>query len=64
MNASPPFAPHIGPVRDLAADEAPPPWSPDQDDALHCVHVREETHDVKTFVLAASGGRSFRYLPG
>ena len=64
MNASPPFAPHIGPVRDLAADEAPPPWLPDQDEALHCVHVREETHDVKTFVLAASGGRSFRYLPG
>ncbi|MES2943362.1 MAG: hybrid-cluster NAD(P)-dependent oxidoreductase [Pseudomonadota bacterium] len=41
-----------------------PPWSADQDETLRCVHIRQETHDVKTFVLAASGPRSFRYLPG
>ena len=40
------------------------PWSADQDETLRCVHVRQETHDVKTFVLAADGPRSFRYLPG
>lgn len=39
-------------------------WSSDQDETLRCVQVRQETHDVKTFVLAASQPRSFRYLPG
>ncbi|MDB5895623.1 MAG: Oxidoreductase FAD-binding domain protein, partial [Rhodoferax sp.] len=40
------------------------PWSTGHDETLHCVQVRQETHDVKTFVLAASAPRSFRYLPG
>lgn len=48
---------------DFAAP-APRPWSADQDESLRCVHIRQETHDVKTFVLAADGPRSFRYLPG
>jgi ferredoxin-NADP reductase len=48
---------------DLAAP-ASPPWSADQDDSLRCVQIRQETADVKTFVLAAGGPRSFRYLPG
>ncbi|WP_394787683.1 FAD-binding oxidoreductase [Rhodoferax sp.] len=48
---------------DFAA-AASQPWSSDQDETLRCVHVRQETHDVKTFVLAADGPRSFRYLPG
>jgi ferredoxin-NADP reductase len=48
---------------DFAAP-ASPPWSSDRDETLRCVHVRQETHDVKTFVLAADGPRSFRYLPG
>lgn len=39
-------------------------WSSDEDETLRCVHVRQETHDVKTFVLAADTPRSFRYLPG
>ncbi|RST45388.1 hybrid-cluster NAD(P)-dependent oxidoreductase [Variovorax sp. DXTD-1] len=43
---------------------APRPWSADQDESLRCVHIRQETHDVKTFVLAADGARQFRYLPG
>lgn len=48
---------------DFAAP-ASPPWSSDRDETLRCVQVRQETHDVKTFVLAAEGPRSFRYLPG
>jgi len=43
---------------------ASPSWSADQDETLRCVGVRQETHDVKTFLLAAAGPRSFRYLPG
>lgn len=42
----------------------PPPWQAEVDDTLCCVQVREETHDVKTFVLEAPAARSFRYLPG
>ena len=41
-----------------------PSWSSDTDEFLRCVHVRQETHDVKTFVLAADEPRNFRYLPG
>lgn len=48
---------------DFAAPVSPP-WSSDQDETLRCVHIRHETHDVKTFMLAASGPRNFRYLPG
>lgn len=47
---------------DLA--EAPaPPWGPD-DEWLECVRVREETHDVRSFVLRPLQPRSFRYRPG
>ncbi len=52
---------HFAP--DFAAP-ASPPWSSEQDETLRCVHIRQETHDVKTFVLAADNPRSFRYLPG
>lgn len=48
-------------------DLAAPPsqvWQADHDDFLQCVQVRQETHDVKTFVLAAGEPRTFRYLPG
>lgn len=48
-------------------DLAAPPsavWNADRDEFLQCVQVRQETHDVRTFVLAAEGPRSFRYLPG
>lgn len=34
------------------------------DDSLRCVQVRDETHDVKTFVFEAPAARSFRYLAG
>lgn len=39
-------------------------WSSDRDETLRCIHIRQETHDVKTFVLAADAPRIFRYLPG
>lgn len=48
-------------------DLAAPPsavWNADRDDTLRCVQVRQETHDVRTFVLAADEPRSFRYRPG
>jgi ferredoxin-NADP reductase len=47
---------------DLA--EAPAPvWSSD-DEWLECVRVRDETHDVRSFVLRSVQARSFRYRPG
>ncbi|AWN48703.1 hybrid-cluster NAD(P)-dependent oxidoreductase [Methylobacterium terrae] len=39
-------------------------WDAEADDALVCLAVRDETHDVKTFVLAPSGPRLFAYAPG
>lgn len=47
---------------DLA--EAPAPvWGPD-DEWLECVRVRDETHDVRSFVLRPVQARTFRYRPG
>jgi ferredoxin-NADP reductase len=40
-----------------------PVWSPD-DEWLECVQVREETHDVRSFVLRPLQPRCFRYRPG
>ncbi len=42
----------------------PPPWDPERDEALVCVAVRPETHDVSTFVFAPEEPRLFRFLPG
>ncbi|MDB5506296.1 MAG: hmp [Devosia sp.] len=39
-------------------------WDPDADEILVCEAVREETHDVKTFVLKAASPRRFSYQPG
>lgn len=47
---------------DLAQAHAPV-WSPD-DEWLECVRVRDETHDVRSFVLRSVQARSFRYRPG
>lgn len=41
-----------------------PLWSVDTDDVLWCEHIRQETHDVKTFVLRPATPRRFAYLPG
>lgn len=43
---------------------APQLWQAGADDTLLCRAVRQETHDVKTFVLAAPQARLFRYAPG
>ena len=40
------------------------PWDAEADDTLVCLAVRQETHDVKTFVLAAPEHRRYAYAPG
>ena len=40
------------------------PWSSEADDILICRAVREETQDVKTFVLSPRSARRFQYQPG
>jgi len=42
----------------------PPLWDAERDEALVCVAVRAETHDVSTFVFAPVTPRLFRFLPG
>ncbi len=44
--------------------KASAPWDAEADDALVCLAVRDETHDVKTFVLAPRTPRLFAYAPG
>ncbi|MEF2071880.1 hybrid-cluster NAD(P)-dependent oxidoreductase [Consotaella aegiceratis] len=39
-------------------------WEPDEDDVLICRAVREETHDVKTFVFAPRFKRQFEFVSG
>ncbi len=39
-------------------------WDPAAEGELMCRAVRDETHDVKTFIFAAPSGRLFRYEPG
>ncbi len=41
-----------------------PEWDPDVDDVLVCRQVRDETHDVKTFVFSARQPCLFRFRPG
>lgn len=45
------------------ADAPAPAWGAD-DEWLECVRVRDETHDVRSFVLRPLEARSFRYRPG
>ena len=45
------------------ADAPAPAWGGD-DEWLECVRVRDETHDVRSFVLRPVEARSFRYRPG
>ena len=49
---------------DLLPPPLPPLWDSERDDALTCVAVRAETHDVATFVFAPDEPRLFRFLPG
>ncbi|WP_434626038.1 FAD-binding oxidoreductase [Azospirillum sp. B2RO_4] len=51
----------------MQQDAAPPPvrnWDPEIDDTLVCRAVRNETHDVKTFVFAPRNPCLFRFKPG
>ncbi|SDQ75523.1 hybrid-cluster NAD(P)-dependent oxidoreductase [Pseudovibrio sp. Tun.PSC04-5.I4] len=41
-----------------------PYWDPELDDVLVCRQVRQETHDVKTFLFSAREPRDFRFYPG
>ncbi|AJE49131.1 hybrid-cluster NAD(P)-dependent oxidoreductase [Celeribacter indicus] len=41
-----------------------PLWDPEHDDVLVCRQVRQETHDVKTFVFSAREPRTFQFSPG
>jgi glycine betaine catabolism B len=41
-----------------------PVWDPEADDTLVCRAVRDETHDVKTFVFSAPKPCLFRFKPG
>ncbi|MBM9400715.1 hybrid-cluster NAD(P)-dependent oxidoreductase [Gluconacetobacter azotocaptans] len=43
---------------------AVPYWDPETDEVLVCQQVRDETHDVKTFVFTAPEPRRFAYRPG
>jgi ferredoxin-NADP reductase len=42
----------------------PARWDSDTDDALVCCHVRQETHDVKSFFFRAPNERTFVFEPG
>jgi glycine betaine catabolism B len=54
-------------VQDIIA-QAPrtriPFWDAEADELLICRQVRDETHDVRTFVFAAREARLFSYKPG
>jgi ferredoxin-NADP reductase len=41
-----------------------PSWNSDADDSLVCCHVRQETHDVKSFFFRAPNERTFVFEPG
>jgi glycine betaine catabolism B len=42
----------------------PARWDCDTDETLVCCHVRQETHDVKSFFFKAPGERTFVFEPG
>lgn len=42
----------------------PARWDSDADDTLVCCHVRQETHDVKSFFFRAPAERAFVFEPG
>ncbi|MDR5857039.1 hybrid-cluster NAD(P)-dependent oxidoreductase [Caballeronia sp. LZ062] len=42
----------------------PARWNSDTDDTLVCCHVRQETHDVKSFFFRSADERTFVFEPG
>lgn len=53
-----------GAIPDLRAIASAPLWDPERDETLVCRQVRDETHDVKTFVFSSPEPRRFSYKPG
>ncbi len=45
-------------------DKVPALWNADGDDTLVCCHVRQETHDVKSFLFRTRTPKLFRFRPG
>jgi ferredoxin-NADP reductase len=54
--AAEPLAPHLS--------DKLPAWNSDEDDILVCRQVRQETHDVRSFVFSGRTPRLFHYKPG
>lgn len=42
----------------------PARWTSDAEETLVCCHVRQETHDVKSFFFRSPEGRAFMFEPG
>jgi 3-phenylpropionate/trans-cinnamate dioxygenase ferredoxin reductase subunit len=42
----------------------PERWTSDAEETLVCCHVRQETHDVKSFFFRSPQGRTFSFEPG
>ncbi|SIT50358.1 Flavodoxin reductase ferredoxin-NADPH reductase family 1 [Paraburkholderia piptadeniae] len=42
----------------------PERWTSDVEETLVCCHVRQETHEVKSFFFRSPQGRSFSFQPG
>jgi glycine betaine catabolism B len=61
-------APHLLSARRLLAGPelggGLPEWNAEEDDVLVCRAVRQETHDVKTFVFSGRSPRRHNYKPG
>lgn len=61
-----PAVPHLPAASGATATatEVPPLWDPERDDALTVRAVRDETADVRTFLLATATPTRFAYRPG
>lgn len=53
-----------GPINQDAWQAVPPRWDTDEDDVLVCCQVRQETHDVKSFLFRPRRPGLARFLPG
>ncbi|MBD5803268.1 3-ketosteroid-9-alpha-hydroxylase reductase subunit [Azoarcus sp. Aa7] len=53
-----------GPITRDALQSVPSRWDSDEDDVLICCQVRQETHDVKSFLFRPRSPGLIRFLPG
>ncbi|NMG00431.1 hybrid-cluster NAD(P)-dependent oxidoreductase [Aromatoleum toluolicum] len=53
-----------GPITRDALQAVPSRWDSDEDDVLICCQVRQETHDVKSFLFRPRSPGLIRFLPG